>query len=160
MHNQPTEIGRFLSADSDRSINWWSNFKHVYDRQSADSKENWPTIMESLPMITKCLYTHTPIVEESAVESADSTANSAANPLRIGLWVRALRIFEPKIQRCDTGDSLSRSLPLCLPPLLRSLPTSPHLFSRPFPDPSLEVGQYRSVWTKPIPLFTGFKTSH
>ena len=39
-------------------------------------------------MITKC-PTHTLIVEESAVESADSTTNSAAYSLRIVLWVRA-----------------------------------------------------------------------
>ena len=35
-------------------------------------------------------HTHIPIFEESVAESADSTADSVVNPLRIGLWVRAL----------------------------------------------------------------------
>ena len=42
---------------------------------------------DSRPTTKKCPYS--PIVEESAVESANSTADSAANSLRIGLWVRA-----------------------------------------------------------------------
>ena len=34
-------------------------------------------------------HTHTPIFEESAEESSESTTDSAANPLRISLLVRA-----------------------------------------------------------------------
>ena len=43
--------------------------------------ESWPTIVKS-------------VVEsaDSGIESGNSTTDSATNPLRIGLWVRALRI--------------------------------------------------------------------
>ena len=57
----------FLSADS-------SGFKifNIFD-------------MESRLTIVKSLVGS----PDSEIESADSTADSAANPLRIGLWVRA-----------------------------------------------------------------------
>ena len=43
--------------------------------------------MESRPTIVKSVVESA----DSGIESADSTADSTTNPLRIGLWVRALR---------------------------------------------------------------------
>ena len=44
--------------------------------------ERWPTIVKS-------------VVEsaDSEIESDDSTDDSAANPLRIGLWVQAFNVY-------------------------------------------------------------------
>ena len=49
--------------------------------------------MDSQPTIVKS------VVESanSGIESADSTTDSAANPLRIGLWVRAFRFIYTKM---------------------------------------------------------------
>ena len=41
-------------------------------------RENWPTMTESVVDSA-----------DSGIESADFTAGSAENPLKIGLWVRA-----------------------------------------------------------------------
>ena len=44
---------------------------------------------------------------DSAVESADSNTNTAADPLKIGLWVRAFR------QSFDKGDRASKRVCVC-----------------------------------------------
>ena len=49
--------------------------------------------------------TITESVEESAdpaVESPDSTTDSAKNPLKIGLWVRAFTVSK-KVSRCPSS---------------------------------------------------------
>ena len=61
-----THWADFPSADSSR-------FRILFD-------------MDSRPPIVKSVVKSA----NSGIESADSTANSAANPLRIGLWVGAL----------------------------------------------------------------------
>ena len=43
--------------------------------------------MDSRPTIVKLVVESA----DSGIESADSTADSASNPLKIGLWVRAFR---------------------------------------------------------------------
>ena len=47
-------------------------------------KENWPTFVKS-------------VVEsaDSGIESADSTVDPVANPLKIGVWVRAFTLSPP-----------------------------------------------------------------
>ena len=58
--------------------------------------DSWPTLLRidrrlwRVSRRSQNACTHTPIVEEWAVESANSTADFAANPLRIGLWVWVL----------------------------------------------------------------------
>ena len=61
--------------------------------------ENQPTVMENRPMVMENNHTHTPIVEESALElaleladSSSESANSDADSPKIGVWVQALRL--------------------------------------------------------------------
>ena len=51
----------------------------------------------SRPTITKSVVESA----DSGIESANSTADSAANPLKIGLWVWALKV---KIAELDLAD--------------------------------------------------------
>ena len=70
--------------------------------------------MVSQPTITESMVE----LADFAVESADSTTDSAADPVKIGLWVWALsNVTNPQQPSCD-------DLPLCSDVTDYSSPTS------------------------------------
>ena len=58
--------------------------------------------MESRPTIVKSVVESA----DSGIESADFTTDSATNPLRIGMWVQALKVI--------SGEFLQNDNQLCI----------------------------------------------
>ena len=98
-YNPPMGIGRFQSADSSRGNTISGQILNMFNTES------WLTlqrISRRLWRIGHRLYyphTHTPIVEESALESvlesadySSKSADSNADSPKVGLWVWAFRV--------------------------------------------------------------------